>query len=334
MEYVRLGESGLKVSPVCLGTMMFGDRTDAAESARIVAAAHDAGVNFIDTADAYAKTDAERIVGHAIKPHRRDWILATKVGNVLTKKPRDGGLSRRWLLAACDDSLARLATDYIDVYYLHRDDTRTPIAETVGTIGELIRSGKILYFGVSNYRGWRIAEVVAECRAQGVPQPVVCQPYYNLLNRMPEVEILPACHYYGIGVAPYSPIARGVLTGKYLPGAAPPEGSRAARGDERIRETEMREESYAIAQKLAAHAAKTGRTLTQFALAWLWANRIVTSIVAGPRTLAQWHDYVAAIGTAWSAEDEALVDALVTPGHASTHGYHDPQYPFYGRVLA
>ena len=334
MEYVRLGASGLLVSPLCVGTMMFGDRTDAAESTRIVHAARDAGVNFIDTADAYAKTDSERIVGAAIKGERRRWILATKVGNVVTEKPVDGGLSRRWVLAACDDSLARLSTDYIDVYYLHRDDYETPLAETIGAIGDLIRAGKIRYFGVSNYRGWRIAEIVAECAAQGVPPPVVCQPYYNLLNRQPEVEILPACDYYGIGVAPYSPIARGVLTGKYVPGAPVPEDSRHSRGDARFRETEQRAESYAIAQTLAAHAAKTGRTLTQFALAWLWANRIVTSIIAGPRTLAQWQDYVAAVGTAWSDEDEALVDSLVTPGHASTHGYNDPQYPFFGRERA
>ena len=334
MEYVRLGASGLLVSPLCVGTMMFGDRTDAAESVRIVHAARDAGVNFIDTADAYGKTESERIVGAAIKGERRQWILATKVGNVLTAKPVDGGLSRRWVLAACDDSLARLATDYIDVYYLHRDDYETPLAETIGAIGELIRAGKVRYFGVSNYRGWRIAEIVAECAAQGVPPPVVCQPYYNLLNRQPEVEILPACDYYGLGVAPYSPIARGVLTGKYVPGAPVPEDSRHSRGDARFRETEQRAESYAIAQTLAAHAAKTGRTLTQFALAWLWANRIVTSIIAGPRTLAQWQDYVAAVGTAWSDEDEALVDSLVTPGHASTHGYNDPQYPFFGRELA
>jgi aryl-alcohol dehydrogenase-like predicted oxidoreductase len=195
MEYRRLGSSGLEVSPVCLGTMTFGDRTDAAESRRIVDAAFAAGVNFIDTADAYVKGESETIVGAAIRANRRRWILATKVGNPLSAKPHDGGLSRRWLLAACDDSLARLGTDYIDVYYLHKDDRDTPIAETVGAVGDLIRSGRIRYFGVSNYRGWRIAEVVSECEAQGVQLPVVCQPYYNLLNRMPEVEILPACDH-------------------------------------------------------------------------------------------------------------------------------------------
>jgi len=332
MEYVRLGNSGLMVSPLCLGAMMFGDRTDAAESARIMAAARDAGVNFIDTADVYSKGGSERIVGPAVREHRRDWILATKVGNVMTQSPRDGGASRRWILSACDDSLGRLGLDYIDIYYLHKDDHDTPLAETVGALGDLIRQGKIRYFGISNFRGWRISEIVAECEAQGVALPVVCQPYYNLLNRMPEVEVLPACDHYGIGVASYSPIARGVLTGKYVPGAPLPEDSRGARGDRRILQTELREESFVIAQKLAEHAAKTGRSLTQVALAWLWANRIVTSVIAGPRTLTQWQDYVDALGTDWSDEDEALVDSLVAPGHPSTPGYSDPQYPFYGRV--
>jgi aryl-alcohol dehydrogenase-like predicted oxidoreductase len=333
MEYRRLGSSGLEVSPLCLGTMTFGDRTDAAEARRIVDAACAAGVNFIDTADAYGNGVSETIIGSALKDNRRRWILATKAGNPITGKPHDGGLSRRWVLQACDDSLARLATDYIDIYYLHKDDPDTPLAETVGAIGDLIRSGKIRYFGVSNYRGWRIAEIVGECAAQGVPPPVVCQPYYNLLNRMPEVEILPACDHYGIGVAPYSPIARGVLTGKYAPGVVP-EDSRGGRKDKRMMETEFREESFAIAQILSAHAKKTGRTATQFALAWLWANQVVTSVIAGPRTLGQWQDYVGAVGTRWDDEDEALVDSLVSPGHPSTPGYNDPQYPFYGRILA
>ena len=331
MQYRRLGRSGLEVSALCLGTMMFGDRTDAAAAQEIVAHAADAGVNFIDTADVYTKGAAETLTGAALRAQRSRWILATKVANTMTKAPDDGGLSRRWIFQACEGSLRRLGTDYIDIYYLHKDDRKTPIAETVAAIGDLIRAGKIHYFGVSNFRGWRIAEVVRWCEKLGVPAPVVCQPYYNLLNRGPEVEILPACDHYGIGVAPYSPIARGVLTGKYSAGAAPAD-SRAARKDQRIMETEFRAESLAVADTLKAHAAKTGRTPVQLALAWLWANRIVSSVIAGPRTLAQWQDYVGALGTAWTAEDEALVDSLVPPGHPSTPGYSDPQYPFYGRL--
>jgi aryl-alcohol dehydrogenase-like predicted oxidoreductase len=337
MEYRRLGRSGLDVSIVCLGTMMFGDRTNAREAGEIVAAAHDAGVNFIDTADVYSNGESETITGAAIAAKRHRWILATKVGNVMggdaNRKPFSGGSSRRWILAECDASLARLRTDFIDIYYLHIDDAQTPLDETVGAMSTLIEAGKIRYFGISNFRGWRIAELVRVCERQNVPPPVVCQPYYNLLNRMPEVEVLSACDHYGIGVASYSPIARGVLTGKYSGGAVP-DDSRAARKDRRIMQTEFRAESFAIADALKAHAAKTNRTPVQFALAWLWANRIVSSVIAGPRTMAQWQDYVAAIGTPWTAEDEALVDSLVHPGHPSTPGYSDPQYPIYGRRLA
>src|SRR5439155_3420138 len=193
MQFRRLGESGLEVSVLCLGTMMFGDRTDAATRQRIIASAFDAGINFIDTADVYAKGASETIVGPAIGSNRRRWIVATKVGNVMTQSPHDGGLSRRWVLQACEDSLKRLATDTIDIYYLHKDDTKTPLAETIEAVGDLVRAGKVRYFGVSNYRGWRIAEVVATCAELGVAPPVVCQPYYNAMKRMPEVERLHAC---------------------------------------------------------------------------------------------------------------------------------------------
>ena len=332
MDYQQDGDSGIEVSPLCLGTMNFGDRTDATTARAIVAAARDAGVNFIDTADVYVKGESERITGAAIAADRDRWVLATKAGNAMQPDVKNnGGLSRRWLVKACDDSLTRLKTDWIDIYYLHYDDVVTPVDEFVGAVGDLIRAGKIRYFGVSNFRGWRIGEVVGACDGLGVPRPVVCQPYYNLLNRMPEVEILPACDYYGIGVATYSPIARGVLTGKYAGGHVPAD-SRAAIKDRRMMETEFREASFAIAERLNAHAAKTGRTPTAFALAWLWANPIVSSVIAGPRTLAQWQDYADALGCAWSDEDEALVDSLVPPGHASTPGYNDPKYPFYGRV--
>jgi len=313
--------------------MMFGDRTDAATAQRIVASAYDAGVNFIDTADVYAKGASETIVGAAIAANRRRWILATKAGNAMTTKPHDGGLSRRWLMQACDDSLRRLSTDYIDVYYLHKDDVDTPLDETVEAIGDLLRAGKIRYFGISNYRGWRIAEVVATCDDLGVAHPVVCQPYYNAMNRTPEVEILPACDYYGIGVVPYSPLARGVLTGKYAPGTEAPPESRVGRKDRRIMETEFRPESIAKAQTIKAHAAKKGLTGTQFALAWLLRNRIVSSVIGGPRTLEQWNDYLTAVGVELDDADDALLDSLVIPGYASTPGYHDPQYPFFGRIV-
>jgi aryl-alcohol dehydrogenase-like predicted oxidoreductase len=331
MEYRNLGNSGLKVSPICLGTMMFGERTDAAEAGRIVDSARAAGVNFIDTADAYAKGESERITGKLIASDREHWVLATKVGNFMGKGPNDGGLSRGWMMRAIDASLQRLNTDWIDIYYFHLDDASTPIEESLIAMGEIIAAGKARYFGVSNYRGWRIAQIAERCDKLGVPAPIVCQPYYNAMNRMPETEVLPACASYGLGVVPYSPLARGVLTGKYAPGQAPAADTRAGHKDKRMMETEFREESMVMAQQLKAHAEKRGMSAGQFALNWVLNNRLVTSVLAGPRTLAQWTEYLGALAHRFSAEDEALVDSMVKSGHPSTPGYNDPRYPVVGR---
>ena len=334
MPYRRLGASNLRVSALCLGTMMFGDQTDEVEAARIVASARDHGVNFIDTADVYTKGASEQMVGRLLTADRHDWVLATKLGNAMQAAPNHGHYSRTWILRAVEDSLHRLATDYIDILYLHRDYPGTNLEEAVRAMGDLVRSGKIRYWAVSNFRGWRIAEIARLCGELGVPRPVACQPYYNLLNRMPEVEILPACEHYGLGVVPYSPVARGVLTGKYAPGQAPGEGTRAGRADRRMMETEFREESLVIAQQLKAHAEGRGLTPGQFATAWVLANPIISSVIAGPRTLAQFEDYLGAPAAVITPEEESMVDALVSPGHASTHGYNDPGYPFGGRPVA
>ena len=332
MEYRNLGRSGLKVSPLCLGTMMFGDRTDYAESSRIVASAREAGVNFIDTADAYAKGESEKIVGKLIAGDRDHWVLATKVGNPMGEGPNERGTGRKRLLAAIDQSLDRLGTDFVDIYYLHKDFEDTPLEETIDAMGDILASGKARYFGVSNFRGWRIAEVVRVCGELGVARPVVCQPYYNAMNRQPETEVLPACHHYGIGVVPYSPLARGVLVGKYRPGEEPAADTRAGRKDRRMMQTEFRAESLAMAQTLKAHAEAKGMTATAFAVGWVLANRIVSSVIAGPRTREQWQGYVDALGKPIDAQDEALVDSLVRTGHPSTPGYNDPAYPLTGRL--
>ena len=333
MDYRSLGNSGLKVSPLCLGTMMFGDRTDAAEAGRIVGAARDAGVNFIDTADVYAKGESERITGKLVASGRDRWVVATKVANPMGEDPNRRGTGRKWVMQAIDESLERLALDYVDVYYIHRDPGSVPMEETVAVMGDLIRAGKIRYWGVSNLRGWRIAEVVRVCGELHVPRPVVCQPYYNAMNRQPENDILPACQHYGIGVVPYSPLARGVLTGKYAPGSTPSADTRAGRNDKRIMETEFRAESLAIAQKVKAHAEKKGMTAGDFAVRWVLANPIITSVIGGPRTLDQWDSYLGALGRGFDADDEALIDSLVTPGHPSTPGYNDPAYPLTGRPV-
>ena len=331
MEYRSLGRSGLKVSPLCLGTMMFGRETAPQQARRIIDAAHDAGVNFIDTADQYVDGRSEQVVGAAISKHRYDWVLATKVGNPMGDDPHRQGLSRRWMVHEVEASLLRLKTDWIDVYYLHLEDTTTPIEETVSTVGQLIRDGKVRYFGVSNFRSWRIAEVVRQCGLLGVPAPVVSQPYYNAFNRQPEVEQLPVCGHYGLGIVPYSPLARGVLTGKYEPGKKPNAQTRAGRGDGRMLESEWRKESLDLAQEVKAYAADRSVSAAHLAVNWVLNNALVTSVLAGPRTLEQWRDYVRALDYDFTAEDEALFDRLVPAGHPSTPGYSDPRYPLEGR---
>ncbi|MEO6985334.1 MAG: aldo/keto reductase [Paralcaligenes sp.] len=332
MLYRRLGRSNLKVSALCLGTMMFGDQTELDEAQRIVASAQEHGINFIDTADVYSKGRSEQMVGKLLHANRHDWVLATKLGNAMSAQPNQSHYSRSWMMYEVDNSLRRLATDYVDILYLHRDFHTENMEDVVRTLGDLIRDGKIRAFGVSNFRGWRIAEIIRLCEKANVPAPVVCQPYYNLLNRGPEVEILPACAHYGLGVASYSPIARGVLTGKYLPGQSPADSTRAARGDKRIMETEFREESLVIAQTLRRHCEARDIKPGHFATAWVLANTLVSAVIAGPRTLAQMEDYYPAVEINISAQEEALVDSLVSPGHPSSPGYNDPSYPFFGRV--
>src|ERR1700744_1042093 len=179
IEYPQLGRSGLKISPICLGTMMFGGPTDEATSARIIAKAREAGVNFIDSADTYNKGNSEQVVGRAISNNRPNWVVATKLANPMGDDPNRGGLSRRWVLQACDESLKRLGSDTIDIYYLHKEDHSTPLEETVRAMGELIRAGKVGYFGDCNFRACRVAEICNICDRLGIDRPVASQPYCN-----------------------------------------------------------------------------------------------------------------------------------------------------------
>lgn len=331
MQTRRLGHSGISVSRLCLGTMMFGDLTDEAAARRILDHARESGVDFIDTADVYAGGRSEETVGRLIAQDRDAWVLATKAGNPMPGEPRSSGISRAWLTRAIDASLKRLATDRVDLWYLHLDDRVTPVEETVAAIGDVIRAGKVLYWGFSNFEGWQIADMVHTADRLGVPRPVACQPLYNALNRQAERDILPACDRFGIGVVPYSPLARGMLSGKYASIDAPPAGSRAARSDRRMMETEFRAESIRIAAAYKTHAEGRGRSVVDFAMGWLLANRIVASVIAGPRTVEQWQGYLAAARAPFDAEDEAVVEAHVAPGHASTPGFNDPRYPVRGR---
>ena len=333
MRYNVLGQSGLKVSEICLGTMNFGDQTDRQTAAKIVGSARAAGVNFIDTADGYADSRSESMVGDLLKSDRDDWILATKVGASMGTPARRKGLTRKWMREAIDHSLRRLKTDYVDIYYMHDVDWQTPLAESVSAMGDIIAAGKARYWGFSNHRAWQIGELIRLCDQLGVSRPVICQPYYNAMNRMPETDLLPACEYYGIGVVPFSPLARGVLTGKYTPGEKPPRSTRAGRGDTRMMQTEFRRESMTAARKIAEHAKQRGMSSIDFALLWVFNNRLVASVIAGPRTLAHWNGYLGALAHTFTAEDEAFLDTLVAPGHPSTPGYFDPRYPPAGRPV-
>ncbi|MDP6388444.1 MAG: aldo/keto reductase [Alphaproteobacteria bacterium] len=332
MPHRALGATGIRVSALCLGTMSFGARTSFAEAGRITAAARDAGINFIDTADVNAGGDSERTIGRLVRCDRTRWVLATKFGNRFWPGPNRAGLGRKWLMESLHTSLRRLATDTIDLFYLDWDDASTPLDETVWTLGQAIHQGAIRAWGFSNFAAWRIPELIAVSDRLGVDRPIAAQPCYNALTRTAEAEYLPACRHFGIGVVPYSPLARGVLTAKYQAGRPPPRGSRAWHRDARLFETEYRGESLRLAGALKTYAESRGMTAVEFAVAWLLNNEIVTSVVAGPRTRRQWMGYLTAPARTISPEDEAFVDGLVAPGSASTPGYRDPRSPVAGRV--
>ncbi|MCB4768636.1 aldo/keto reductase [Ancylobacter sp. Lp-2] len=331
MTYRYLGRSGVKVSPLCLGAMMFGTATDEAVAGEIIASARASGVNFIDTANSYGKGRSEEIVGRHIAGDRDRWVVATKFGSKIGEGPNEGGISRKWIVQAVEASLKRLGTDYIDLIYFHRAIFDSPLEESVRALGDLISAGKIRYYGVSNFRGWRIAEVARLADANGIDRPIASQPLYNLVNRSAEQEELPAARYYGLGVVPYSPLARGVLTGKYAADAPPPAESRAGREDKRIHEVEFRPESLRIAQQVKLQAESKGFNAADLALAWVLNNPVVVSAIAGPRTLEQWQSYARALEYPFSREDEQLIDGLVLAGHPSTHGFTDPSHPVEGR---
>ena len=273
----------------------------------------------------------ERILGRLLEDRRGDVLIATKLGNAVRGVSGSGGISAAWIAKAAEDLLARLRTDVIDLYYLHRDDDVTPLEECVGAMGALIAAGKIRHWGFSNFRPWKIAEMVRVADGLGVPRPVVAQPYYHMLNRVAETDLLPACAHFGIGVVPYSPLARGVLTGKYRDGA--PEGSRAERNDTRMMETEFRPETIAAANLAVDHARATGRDPAALALQWVLANRAVSSVLIGPKNVAQLQGYLDPMQVDYTGADERALSAICASGHTPAPGYSDPRYPLRGRMI-
>ena len=331
MNFRSLGSAGLKVSPVCLGTMMFGGQTDAAESTRIMHKALDLGVNFFDTADVYNAGQSEVVVGQAIADRREKVILATKGRGAMGEGPNDSGASRRHIVHALNASLKRLKTDYVDIYYVHTPDYTTPIAETLRALDDMVRSGKVHYIACSNFRTWRLMEALWTSDRLNLHRFACIQPLYNIVNRDIEVELLPACKEYGIGVVSYSPLARGILSGKYKAGEPFPAGSRASRSDKRMQQAELRDASFVIAEEIRRHCEKKGVTMSQFALAWCLANKTITSAIIGPRTMEQYDDNIGCLGVTIDEADEAFINNLVPPGEHSGKGFQDTQYPITGR---
>lgn len=335
MEYRHLGRAGAKVSRICLGTMMFGGQTSEADSVRIIHDAIDRGINFVDTADMYVAGQSEVVVGRAIADRRSKVFLATKGAQKMGEGPNDRGASRLHIKQALDASLKRLGTDYVDLYYVHVPDYDTPIEETMRALDDVVRAGKVHYIACSNFRAWRLCEALWTSDKHNLVSFSGVQPLYNIVNRDVEVELLPLCQNKGIGVVTYSPLARGILSGKYKVGEAFPEGSRAARKDARMQQAELRDVSIEISQDLARYCAEQKRCATsQFSIAWVLANPIVTSVILGPRTTEQWEDNLGCLNVQVTAEDESFINSLVPLGEHSGKGFQDSAYPIYGRPVA
>jgi aryl-alcohol dehydrogenase-like predicted oxidoreductase len=313
MDYRTLGRAGMKVSPLCLGCMNFGDPTDEQDSIRIIHAALDAGINFLDTADVYNHGVSEQIVGKAIKDRREHVVLATKVHGRMGDDPNDAGNSRAHIIQGVEDSLRRLDTDHIDLYQLHRPDTATPMDEQLDALSDLIHQGKVRYIGTSTFPAWELCEALWISDRNNYERFVSEQPPYSILRRGIETEVLPFCNKYGFAVLPWSPLAGGWLTGKYRKGEDPPEDSRGARKGWAL-DTPGAEKRLDIIEKLVALAEQVGASLTQFALAWTLANPVVTAPIIGPRTMEQLEDNLGAVDV--NLPDEVLerVDEMVEPG--------------------
>lgn len=333
MEAVQLGRSGLRVSPLALGTMTFGAEADAATSKQIADRAFDAGVFHWDTADMYGHGTSERIVGELLEGRRDQVVLATKGFATMGPGANDGGLSARHLIAACDASLERLQTDWIDLYYLHLPDRSVPLEETLRAMEDLVRSGRVRYVGCSNYRAWEVAQLHHTAAGRGWQPVTAVQPLYNIVNRDIEVELLPMAQAYGLGVVTYSPLARGVLTGKYTWGGEAPAESRLARSNPRFLKAEWREASVVAAAELVKVAEGAGMTPVELALRWAVANELVSSVLLGARTVEQLDGQLSCMEHGWTADLEAAVDAVVPPGSHTGRGWpDDAYYPVRGRV--
>lgn len=281
MEYRRLGNSGLQVSVVGLGTNAFGSRADKETSIRVIHQALDSGINFIDTANVYTGGESEKIIGEAIADRRDQVVLATKAGMGPGKKPHDSGASRMHILQEVEASLRRLKTDYIDLYQMHRFDPYTPLEETLRTLEDLVRSGKVRYIGASNYHAWELMKALSISDQLGLTRFISIQPSYSLADRNVERELVPLCLDQGLGLIPYFPLAGGILTGKYAAGGQIPAGSRAHKDPNFARRLEADPQRLQLGQQVAELAQELGCTPAALSLAWLRYQPAVATIIVG-----------------------------------------------------
>jgi voltage-dependent potassium channel beta subunit len=314
MQYRRLGASGLKVSEICLGSWLtYGNATEDRTAEECIDRAYELGINFFDTANVYARGKSEEVVGRALRKYPRDsYVVATKVFFPMNDGPlpNNCGLSRKHIMEQCEASLKRLGLDYIDLYQCHRYDTETPLEETLRALDDLVSQGKVLYIGFSQWSAHQITDAAKFQEAHNLDRFVSSQPYYNMLGRDIEKAVLPACEREGIGQIVYSPLAQGLLTGKYEPGKPLPEGSRAADPKQNmfLNGGKLDDERLEKIQRLVPIAEGLGLSMAQLALAWCLRQANVASVIIGASRPAQVDDNAGAAGVKLSAETLKAID--------------------------
>lgn len=305
MNYRYLGKTGVRVSPICLGTMTFGNEADEATSRTLMDHAFDSGINFFDTADAYSRGASEEIIGRWWQDKREQIVLATKVHFPSGEGVNERGSSRLHIMRGAEASLRRLQTDHVDILYLHHWDAHTAIEESLLALNDLVRQGKVLYCGVSNFSAWQTMKAICAADVRGFAPVSVIQPQYNLVKRIAEVEILPMAADQGLGVCPYSPMAAGLLTGKYLRN----EDGRITR-NKMYAERYKAEEYYAVSERFARYAEEKGCAPPSLAVAWVMHHPAVTSAIVGARDMNQLPMALTALDIAMTPEMRAAISAL------------------------
>ena len=314
MEYRRLGGSGVKVSEISLGSWLtYGGSVAEEQATACVHRAYELGINFFDTANVYMRGAAEEIVGSALKGFDRDsYFLATKVYFPMGEGPNDRGLSRKHITEQCHASLRRLGTDYVDLYQCHRYDEGVPLEETLRTLDDLVRQGKVLYVGVSEWTADQIADALRLAKEMNLDRIVSNQPRYNMIQRQIEAEVVPLSEREGVGQVVFSPLAQGVLTGKYRPGEAPEQGTRAADPESnRFMQELMNEEILSAVEGLRAVAQEAGLTMPQLALAWVLRQRNVSSAIIGASRPEQVDDNASASGVELPPDALRKIDGIL-----------------------